>query len=174
MTPWLLIPSLLIAIAVLLGVSVVLRRSRTRRRRLRLRLLSGHRGLLGDEIDRRTRSLGEVDTANLDAARAQANLGLNELHADLLDRQAHLQNFEDLAFLQRQKLAVLTRSLFAAEAATDHSPGLGQEAAPVNSPTPPDAERGTTFEHRGRIESDLLQKIEDLQKPQDPDVDDPK
>lgn len=130
---------------------------------MRLRLLSGHGALLGDELDRRMRDMEEIDTASLGAARAQADLGLDELHADLLDRQAHLQNCEDLAFLQRQKLAVLARSL--AAASTDSSPRMGREGSPLDSFSPPEAERGTPLEQRSRIESDLLQRIEDLQKP---------
>jgi len=169
MTSWILLPSLLVAVAVLLIAWGLLRRLRSKRRGLRLRLISGHSSLLGDEIDRRAASLEELDTAGLDAAREKAEAGLNDLHADLLDRQAHLQNYEDLAFLQGQKLAVLARALAEAQSAASESSGAGAHsgAASPSSPMPTGSE--TPHEHRDRIESDLLQRIDDLRGTSDGD-----
>ena len=165
MTPWIMLPSLLGAASVLLIASVLLRRFITKRRRLRLRLLSGHSSLLGDEVERRTGSLGELDAARLDDARATAEAGLNDLHADLLDRQAHLQNYEDLAFLQGQKLTVLERSLSEARSDTGETAGSVSQADAAALAATPETGRETPLEHRDRLESDLLQRIEDLRGP---------
>jgi uncharacterized transporter YbjL len=74
-----------------------------------LRLLAGRRRLLGEEVETRVERLAELDPEELATNRGLADASLDGIHMALLEREAHLQNLQDLAHLQQHKLAVLRR-----------------------------------------------------------------
>ena len=76
-------------------------RSKKRRRR-DLRLAAGQSKLLGDQISERLSLLDQYEPT----LRSEAEHALDLLQVELIDRQAHLLNFEDLAMLQRYKLEI--------------------------------------------------------------------
>ena len=86
-----------------------LRTRQRRSNRLQLRLLAGRRRLLGEEIETRGLRLAELDPEELATHRSLADASLDGIHVALLEREAHLQNLQDLAHLQQHKLAVLRR-----------------------------------------------------------------
>lgn len=128
-----------------------------RRRRLRLRLIRGRRSLLDREIEASDEHLAELEGGDIATVRAAAEDALNSLHASLLDRQAHLQNCEDLASLQVRKIAALQHHLGSDDLAGAATPqgAEGTHAEPVDSDSP--------GEHRERVQADLLRKIQKAQ-----------
>ncbi len=93
--------------------------------KLALRVLAGQRRLLGEEIDERLDELSQMDEVQL-RDRIQASFGVvDEIHVGALERQAHLQNLEDLAHLQRHKIAVLAHHL--ETAAQESAAGDGKD-----------------------------------------------
>lgn len=151
MSPWIL-PSTLAA----LGLTAALAALQIRRRRgnrVQLRLLAGRRRLLGDEIARHLEGLAAGGSP--DAARVEADGLLDHLHTGLLDRQAHLQNLEDLARLQQLKLAVLAQRREACAAGhLDFAP------TPEAEPTPASPRDGSLVEQRERLQDKLLEQIQ--------------
>lgn len=103
-----LIPAAIAAIGLTALVAAVQIRRR-RSNRLQLRLLAGQRRLLGDEIARRCEDLASLNGDGLDTCQREGEAQLGIVHTRLLDRQAHLQNLEDLARMQRHKIAILQR-----------------------------------------------------------------
>ncbi|MBT4610445.1 MAG: hypothetical protein HOM68_28385 [Gemmatimonadetes bacterium] len=84
---------------------------RRQQNKLALRVLAGQRRLLGEEIEERMEDLSQVDDTDL-RQRIQASFGfVDDLHVGALERQAHLQNLEDLAHLQRHKITILSHHL---------------------------------------------------------------
>ncbi len=69
--------------------------------------LAGRTG--ADRMRSPTSRSGELETGfgEIESACAAARDSLDQLQVSILDRQAQLQNYEDLASLQRHKLAVL-------------------------------------------------------------------
>ena len=142
---------LLAALAAAAGL-LVLRRSLRRRRRIKVRLLGGRSHLLGEEIEARSQELERFETEEFASACLAAEAALDELNVSLLDRQAQLQNYEDLASLQRHKIAVLKWSMShpledAVLAERETAVAEQRERAP-----------------RGDIEQSLLAKIEEAQR----------
>ena len=127
------------------------RRVHHRRVRIHLRLLGGRSRLLAEEI---TNRVGELETqfgdGEIEAACVTARDSLDQLQVSILDRQAQLQNYEDLAFRQRHKLAIL-------DYAQRHPPESGEDEAALASET--DARLP-----RNRIEQSLLDKIDDARE----------
>ena len=74
-----------------------------------MRLLAGRRRLLGEEVETRVERLAELDPEELATNRGLADASLDGIHMALLEREAHLQNLQNLAHLQQHKLAVLRR-----------------------------------------------------------------
>ncbi|MEC8993330.1 MAG: hypothetical protein VX656_18960, partial [Candidatus Latescibacterota bacterium] len=120
---------------------------RRRQNKLALRVLAGQRRLLGQEVDERFEELAEIDEEDL-RSRLDVAIGLVDgLHVGLLERQAHLQNLEDLAHLQRHKIAVLGHHLDeAASQAPEQPPPIEDE--PEQRP-----------QTREDLEDDLLGRI---------------
>ena len=116
--------------------------------KLALRVLAGQRQLLGEEIDERMADLSQVDETDL-RQRIQASFGfVDGLHVGALERQAHLQNLEDLAHLQRHKITILSRHLDSA--AHESVPQAEQDAYDEEPDLP---------QTRGGIEDDMLDRI---------------
>ncbi|MFH1571464.1 MAG: hypothetical protein ABIL09_25965 [Gemmatimonadota bacterium] len=153
----LLAGALAAAVTAAVAVLLLLRRYLEGRRRLRLRLVTGRRVLLEQEAAQVMAELSQLEGQE-PSPRAMADDALNRLHAALLERQAHLENCEDLAHLQRQKMAVLARRLDdVAEGADD--------AGEVETPSP--QERGESQgQRRERMQEDLLRKIGEIQRRQ--------
>jgi hypothetical protein len=107
LTLWILPAAL--AFVGLIAALAALRTRRRRSNRLQLRLLAGRRRLLGEEIETRSLRLAELDPEELATHRSLADASLDGIHVALLEREAHLQNLQDLAHLQQHKLAVLRR-----------------------------------------------------------------
>jgi hypothetical protein len=114
-----MLPVALAIIGMIAGLAA-LRIRRRRDNRLQLRLLAGRRRLLGEEIGSYSGRLAALDPEELAADRRTADGILDNVHIALLDREAHLLNLQELANLQRHKLAVLQRR-------RDELPSVGAE-----------------------------------------------
>lgn len=144
---------LLATLAVTVGL-LVLRHSLRRRRRIKVRLLGGQSHLRGEEIEARSQELERFESEEFASACLAAEAALDELNVSLLDRQAQLQNYEDLASLQRHKIAVLEWSMN--QPLEDADPAAAESEAAVAG----HQERAP----RGDIEQSLLAKIEEAQR----------
>ena len=74
-----------------------------------MRLLAGRSQLLEGEIANQLQNLTDFDEEQLNALRLEADNALNLLQVILIERQAHLLNCEDLAYLQKYKMNILNR-----------------------------------------------------------------
>jgi hypothetical protein len=135
------------AAAVVAAMLILMLLKRKKQRRRDLRLASGQSSLLGDQIEERLALLEDYDPA----LRAEAEHSLDMLQVALIDRQAHLLNFEDLAMLQRYKLEIQETSArdYASQPPTRQRPPQGEEIA-----SPPAS--------RTEIEDQLFEKINQL------------
>jgi hypothetical protein len=82
-----------------------------KRDRIQLRLHRGRSRLLGEEIEQRAAELIRYDDEMLAPARFDADRALDELHVAMMDRHAHVLNSQDLAHLQRHKIAIQEHAL---------------------------------------------------------------
>lgn len=141
-----------------------------KRDRIRLRLHAGRRRLLGEEIERRAAELVQYDESLLAPARFDADRALDELHVAMMDREAHVLNCQDLAHLQRHKIAVQEQTLaqLLAREMADRPEDDDGSAAAVDADDSPGAEgEGEPLrERRDRIEEGLLDKIAESNKKQ--------
>ena len=139
------------ATGVVLGALLVLAYVRRKKRRRRdLRLIAGQSRLLGDQISERLRLLDQYEPA----LRAEAEHSLDILQVALIDRQAHLLNFEDLAMLQRYKLEIQESTARDCVARSS-----------VRLSAPPDEEKfAPPPASRTELEDQLLEKINQLNK----------
>ena len=135
--------------AVALGAVLVFGYLRGKKQRRRdLRLVAGQSRLLGDQISKRLSLLDQYEPA----LRAEAEHSLDMLQVALIDRQAHLLNFEDLATLQRYKLEIqesTARECASQASVRPRAPSENEEIA-----TPPAS--------RAELEDQLLEKINQL------------
>jgi hypothetical protein len=162
----------LLALALILGLGLLLLARQRKRERLELRLLSGRRQLLGRELDACFVELDAIDQQAIAAQRQQAESALDLLHIALVERQAHLLNYEDMVHLQQCKFDLLA------------APPPAQDPALTAIAEPPrrkDTERMTRKKplaaaaknqdqdrDRSTLESDLLSKISQLQDDKKP------
>jgi hypothetical protein len=154
---WIL-PLLFGLVGLVAGIAAWRTRSR-RTNRLQLRLLAGRRRLLGEEITSRCEHLEEAYAGAIEQERLAAAATIDGLQMRLLDREAHLQNLQDLAHLQRHKLTILDHrrsDLVAAAAAGDPAPA---DAGPA-----PAREPGI-LERREGLEDGLLDSIQKRSAP---------
>ena len=141
------------AAGVVLGALLVFECLRRKKRRRRdLRLVSGQSRLLGDQIAERLSQLDQYEPA----LRAEAEHALDMLQVALIDRQAHLLNFEDLAMLQEYKLEIQEST--ARDCISRHS--VRPPAAP-----PEEKEMAPPPASRTELEDQLLEKINQLNRP---------
>jgi hypothetical protein len=122
--------------------------------RIQLRLLVGRSRLLQEEIDRRIEALALLDPEILATTRQQAQSALNELQILLVERQAHLQDREELGHLQHTKITLLEKQVqsLAQGAVAGNSQGKEKTARPVTA-------ESTAPRNRNTIERQLLNKI---------------
>ena len=90
---------LTIALAALATLLVLWLAKRRKQQRTQQRLLLGRRHLLDEEINLRQRELSTIDQGTISALRQSAEDGLNQLNIAVVERQAHLLNYADLAHL---------------------------------------------------------------------------
>lgn len=168
MPNWIIIVTLLV-LALLLALGLTLLARQRKRTRLELRLASGRRQLLGRELQIYLAELDELDEEAIAAKRQEAENALDQLHIALVERQAHLLNYEDMAHLQQCKIDLLpTVAPAPSEALPETTPPTEpQRRRPERSqrefkqPTAP--ERPAEGRDRTTIEGDLLDKINQLQ-----------
>ena len=139
------------AAGVVLGAMLVFAYLRSKKRRRRdLRLAAGQSKLLGDQISERLSLLDQYEPT----LRSEAEHALDMLQVELIDRQAHLLNFEDLAMLQRYKLEIQEST--ARDCASQRL---------VRPPALPDErEIATPPASRTELEDQLLEKINQLNR----------
>ncbi|MEE3338523.1 MAG: hypothetical protein VX255_19220 [Candidatus Latescibacterota bacterium] len=142
-----MIPIIVALVGAALTLLTLWQMRRRRQNKLALRVLAGQRRLLGEEVDERFEELAEIDEEDL-RSRLDVAIGLVDgLHVGLLERQAHLQNIEDLAHLQRHKIAVL-----------GHHRDEAASQAP-EQPPPIEDEPEQLPQTREDLEDDLLGRI---------------
>ena len=109
--------------------------------------------------------LDELDEEAIAAKRHEAEYALDQLHNALVERQAHLLNYEDMAHLQQCKIDLLSTVALAPSEATP--PTEPKKRRPERSQRefkqPTASERPTEGRDRTTIEGDLLDKINQLQ-----------
>ena len=100
-----------------------------KRDRIQLRLQKGRSRLLGEEIEQRTAELTQYDDEMLAPTRFDADRALDALHIALMDRHAHILNSQDLAHLQRHKIAIQGHALsqLLAREMSDRAAGENEE-----------------------------------------------
>lgn len=167
MPNWIIIVTLLV-LALLLALGLFLLARQRKRTRLELRLASGRRQLFGRELQIYLAELDELDEENIAAKRQEAENALDQLHITLVERQAHLLNYEDMAHLQQCKIDMLsTVALSPTEALPETTPPTEpQRRRPERSQRefkqPTASERPAEGRDRTTIEGDLLDKIHQL------------
>ncbi len=142
---------ILLSLGVALGLLVAYLLRQRRAERLRLRLVSGQSHLLSAQLAQRTADLEKLESEPLDELQGEASGALDELHVLLIERQAHLQNCEDLIHLQQHKISWL--------AAAPSPPAPGPRPArptPHQVPAPPHS--------RDHLEDQLLRQIDELNR----------
>ena len=180
MPNWIIIATL-VALALLLTLGLFLLARQRKRERLELRLASGRRQLLGRELESYCAELDALDEDHIAAKRQEAESALDQLHIALVERQAHLLNYEDMVHLQQCKIELLTK---AGLPSPKDQPEDLIEDLPEDQPPPADTapQRPDTAKQKPRmdkappaeanreagrdrssLESDLLDKINQLQ-----------
>lgn len=119
-----------------------------------MRLLVGREKLLGEELERHRERLRAFDQNGLDALRQRAETTCDDLHMQLIERQAYLLSCEDLVHLKDCKKNLLLSRL---EAAPTPSPLSPSPQSPTPASPPP-------HQDRTQLENQLLSQIGDRQK----------
>ena len=138
-----------------------------KRLQVQLRLLRGRRHILDEEISAQAESIQAADSSNrLDIMSQQANNALDILNVALVERQAHLLNFSDLANLQDYKIQIYEGDI--KDSSTAPVPGRfdtneKSAAAPLVK-EPNDTAGEEVPKNRKQIENQLLKKIEQINK----------
>lgn len=143
---------ILLGLGSALGLVVLFLLRQRRAERLRLRLVAGQSHLLSAQLAQRQEDLERLDLEPLEDLRAEAATSLDELHVLLIERQAHLQNCEDLVHLQQQKMDWLAKA--------SKSPPPARPSRPAREAKPAAA----APQRRNHLEDQLLRQIEDLNK----------
>ncbi|MSR83727.1 MAG: hypothetical protein EXS58_12525 [Candidatus Latescibacteria bacterium] len=105
-----LVSFVLLGLGFAMGLVVLYLLRQRRAERLRLRLVAGQSHLLSAQLAQRQADLEQLEMEPLDELRGEAVAALDALHVQLIERQAHLQNCEDLVHLQRQKMSWLAQA----------------------------------------------------------------
>ena len=157
MTSWFLAAVLLCCAG--LSAFILYRMHRHKQERLELRLLTGRSRLLEEEVAQHLEALQSFDQEAFDAQRQKAENALNQMHLFLIERQAHLLNYEDLINLQHYKINILTSA--SDHALKDLSPSSGPDIALDSEPY---SEPAAPRQDRASLEDQLLNKISQLNK----------
>ena len=154
MPDWIVITTLLV-LALILGCGLLLLARQRKNERTKLRLLTGRRQLLSRELDACFAELDALDEGTIATRRQEAEAALNQLHVALVERQAHLLNYEDMAHLQQCKIDLIATPPAALE--------VEEPPAEKRPPRPATQPKREEERDRSTIESDLLNKISQLQ-----------
>ena len=109
MPDWVIITTLLV-LTLILGCGLLLLARQRKNERIELRLLTGRHQLLSSELDACFAELDALNEGAIATRRQEAEVALDQLHVALVERQAHLLNYEDMAHLQQYKIDLLTTS----------------------------------------------------------------
>ena len=155
MSPLYLIAAL--ALAAACGLGLVLWQARRRKNaRLERRLLRGRSHLLEEEVQSRLQALDALHARTPQADEEAAEAVLDEIQVLLVERQAHLQTYADLAHLQKTKIDLLARQRRLA---------LDQVPDEPTAPRPPSANQPLTPPDRDELENAIKARIEALKPP---------
>lgn len=149
-----LVSFVLLGLGFAMGLVVLYLLRQRRAERLRLRLVAGQSHLLSAQLAQRQADLEQLEMEPLDELRGEAVAALDALHVQLIERQAHLQNCEDLVHLQRQKMSWLAQ---APKLPPPRPSRPARETKPAPPSTPP-------VQRRNHLEDQLLRQIDDLNK----------
>ncbi len=130
-------------------------------RRTQLRLLRGRRRLLEEEINAQTQALSSIDEAEITRSRERADQALDALNIALVERQAHLLNFADLAHLLDYKIQLHNEEIERGEPVPTPRPTTAVAKRVERSR--PEAE-SPQRKDRNQIENQLLKKIGQINK----------
>lgn len=151
----------LTALAALAALLLIWAYRRNKEATTQLRLLNGRRLLLDEEIARQSAALQAIDAERLEALRQRAEEALDGLNIALVERQAHLLNYADLAHLQAYKIRLHSEEISASETQPPApKEGPSRPLENVKDQPPPEPIHG----NRGQIENQLLDKISRLNK----------
>jgi hypothetical protein len=131
---------------------------RRKNRLIRLRLTRGRSHLLSDQIQSQVAALDSLEATPLEHSEEEANSILDQMQIALVERQAHLQTYADLAHLQMVKIDLLTQERRRVLHQPPDAPAV-QTAQASSSPqplTPPD---------RDELENLIKAQIEALKSP---------
>ncbi|MBM3280038.1 MAG: hypothetical protein FJY95_18475 [Candidatus Handelsmanbacteria bacterium] len=142
---------LLLSLGGALGLAVLWLLRQRRAQRLRLRLVSSQSHLVSAQLAQRGADLKALEGESIEELGRQAGAALDELHILLVERQAHLQNCEDLVHLQKQKLSGLATSPRPAPPSSRQGP-------------PPSQPRTAPPQRRDHLEDQLLRQIDELNR----------
>lgn len=164
MITWFIVAAVLCGAS--LGALFVWRLHRAKQDRVSLRLLTGRSRLLAEEIAHHSSALQNFDQQGLSLLRQQAQQALDHLHLLLVERQAHLLNYGELARLQDRKITRLG-------ATTEPPPPVSppaESAPPIppsepTRPSNPGSESSPPPRDRASIEDQLLSRIGELREP---------
>ena len=136
---------------------------RQKNRQTQLRLLGGRRHILDEEIAAQTALLQAIDSRHLESLCEQAKSALDELNIALVERQAHLLNYADLAHLQEYKIQLYDGDInnTSSSPASGRPDGERENAAPTATPLPKESPKG-----RAQVENQLLKKIGQINRDQ--------
>ncbi len=132
-----------------------------------LRLLKGRRHILDEEISAQAASIQATDSSNrLDIISEQANNALDILNVALVERQAHLLNYADLAHLQEYKIRLyegdINNSSTSPVSGSFDTNEKSAASPPVKDPN--DTADEEAPKNRDQIENQLLEKISQINK----------
>jgi hypothetical protein len=158
-----------LTLAGLAGLGIFTFAKRRRELRMQLRLLHGRSQLLSEEIERQTNEVAAIDETAIAALRQEAEEALNMLNIAMVERQAHLLNYSDLAHLQRCKCEWLENAEEVESVAVESElPPLDSEPLRPRRTTPRPTQKDSPNERehkdRSQIENQLLGKISQLNK----------
>ena len=134
---------------------------------VQLRLLRGRRHILDEEISAQAESIQASDSSNrLDIMSQQANNALDILNVALVERQAHLLNFSDLAHLQDYKIQMYEGDIDdSSTAPVPRRFDTNEESAAAPPVKYPNNTAGKEVpKNRKQIENQLLNKIGQINK----------
>ncbi len=170
MPNWIII-AVLLTLASILALGLFFLARQRKRDRVELRLATGRRGLLNRELESYLTELDELDADIITTKYQEAASALDQLHIALVERQAHLLNYEDMVHLQKCKIDVITGALNLPEdPPEDLPPAASSRPRPASIPNSTSQDKKSTTQDpydegrdRSTIESDLIDKINQLQ-----------
>ena len=137
-----------------------------KRQQTQLRLLRGRRHIIDEEISEQIASIQTTNSRRLDTISQQANNALDALNVALVERQAHLLNYADLAHLQDYKIQLcegdINNSPKSPTSGHSETNEKSATASPVKAPNLTADEE--IPKNRNQIEDQLLKKIGQINK----------